>query len=497
MSASNTARFKNITYDDRDFQNLRYETSWYTQGTWSSPQDSGTLSSTNDPNARLTFTFPQQAIAFYYYGIRRSRGGLYGLCIDCSPEIPVDDKRFEIVDALNRSDNGQNPPVVLFSRTFNTPGAHVVVLTNRNDTRVIPSGNSQITVDRFVLEVPDDSPPVPSQQPGTTSSIPSSFTITSRNRSATVTSTSTSSSTQSPSSSSSSASSTSLAPPSPTSSFASFASLSSTIVLAPASSSPTSDSTSSTPVAIIAGAAVGGFLVAVTLIIVVLCCWRHKRTREAIVNNRSFPQSGPSHSSFQVDPSHGPSATDLSVSLIDSAVLTTTYPDASDALDSSGAATSSRRMRFNLRFWRGARSHEAADDQTSPRTPFRSLLARFNRPDNQRPPVANPTFSPFLQMHPDISKEELPKAASRDPFTFTSTPMLSSYSRLTRERRREVDAGPVVGEDSTTEDEGMSTLPPLYEHVFRSRVGVGERSVPILRDVTSRLPISSRPTQRK
>ena len=51
--------------------------------------------------------FPQQAVAFHYYGIPRSNGGLYGICIDCDPN----DMRFETVDALDQSDNGQNPPV--------------------------------------------------------------------------------------------------------------------------------------------------------------------------------------------------------------------------------------------------------------------------------------------------------------------------------------------------------------------------------------------------
>ncbi|KAJ8084856.1 hypothetical protein PM082_003633 [Marasmius tenuissimus] len=488
MSASNTVRSKNVTYDDRDFQNLRYETSWFTEGTWSSPQDSGTLSSTNDPNARLTFTFPQQAIAFYYYGMRRSQGGLYGLCIDCDPDVPVNDKRFETVDALDRSDNGQNPPVVLFSRTFSTPGTHVVVLTNRNDTRVVPSGNSQITVDRFVLEVPDDSSPVTTQQPSTTSSIPPSSATTSETRSTSVTDgTSKSSSNQSSSTFSSSAGGTS--PPSLTSSLTSFSSLSSTVGLVPSATS----TSSATPVAVIAGA-VGGFLMAAILIIVGLCCWRRKRAREAIVNGRLLP-----HSPSQViNTSHDSSTTNLSSSLIDSTVLTAPYPDASGTLSGSGAVTSSRRTWLNLRFWRSTRSHDAIDDQTSPQTPFRSLLARFDRPGNQRPPVANPRLSPFFQMHPDISKEELSKAARSDPFTFTSTTTSGTHFPLTRERRREVDAGPVVDEDGTTENEEMSTLPPLYEHVFRSRVGVSERNVPILRDVvTSRVPISSRPSQRK
>ncbi|KAJ8084849.1 hypothetical protein PM082_003626 [Marasmius tenuissimus] len=63
------------------------ENGWYNEGTWRSPQNLGTLSSTNDPNARLTFTLSQPAIAFYYYGIGRAYGGLYGICIDGDPNL--------------------------------------------------------------------------------------------------------------------------------------------------------------------------------------------------------------------------------------------------------------------------------------------------------------------------------------------------------------------------------------------------------------------------
>ncbi|KAJ8084842.1 hypothetical protein PM082_003619 [Marasmius tenuissimus] len=71
------------------------ENGWYNERTWRSPQNLGTLSSTNDPNARLTFIFSQPAIAFYYYGIGRAYRG---------------------VDGLNKTDNGQNPPEILKQR---------------------------------------------------------------------------------------------------------------------------------------------------------------------------------------------------------------------------------------------------------------------------------------------------------------------------------------------------------------------------------------------
>ncbi|KAK1229298.1 hypothetical protein PQX77_007643 [Marasmius sp. AFHP31] len=156
-------RTKNITYDDRNTSALTYGSFWFLdQGTWnaSNTGESGTLSSSNDPNASVTF---KPAIAFRYYGMRRSRGGLYSICIDCDS---LDESRFQTVDALNASDDGLNPPVALFSKAFDTPAVHVIILKNQNDTRIVPGGNSQITIDRFELEVIDNSPaPVPPQSP--------------------------------------------------------------------------------------------------------------------------------------------------------------------------------------------------------------------------------------------------------------------------------------------------------------------------------------------
>ncbi|KAJ8084841.1 hypothetical protein PM082_003618 [Marasmius tenuissimus] len=152
-------RTKNITYDDRDIINLKYGPKWFHDGTWnaSSVGQSGTLTSANDLDANVTFNFPEPAIAFYYFGIKRSQGGLYGICIDCDPNKPD----FQTIDAFNATDDGKNPPVVLFSKRFDPPAQHVVILRNQEDSRG-PKGNSQITIDRFVLEVMDDSPvPVP------------------------------------------------------------------------------------------------------------------------------------------------------------------------------------------------------------------------------------------------------------------------------------------------------------------------------------------------
>ncbi|KAJ8084832.1 hypothetical protein PM082_003609 [Marasmius tenuissimus] len=144
-------RTKNITYDDRDTTNLKYGPNWFHIGTWnaSSVGQSGTLTVANDLNASVTFSFPEPAIAFYYFGMLRKNGGLYSVCIDCDPNQPD----FQTIDALNATDDGKNPPVALFSKRFDVPAQHNVTLSNRNDTRIVPGGSSQITIDRFVLEV--------------------------------------------------------------------------------------------------------------------------------------------------------------------------------------------------------------------------------------------------------------------------------------------------------------------------------------------------------
>ncbi|ESK96151.1 hypothetical protein Moror_7292 [Moniliophthora roreri MCA 2997] len=163
-----STRFKNITFDDRDSR-LQYNGFWFNTGTWnaSSVGQTGTLSSSNDPAANITFNFPEPANAFYYYGIPRSRGGRYAICIDCDPNNP----NFVSIDGVNTTDDGRNPPVLLYSQEFNM-GQHVVILTNQPDTR-FPDNNSQITIDRFEIQVIDSTPVetlTPSQLPTTSSS---------------------------------------------------------------------------------------------------------------------------------------------------------------------------------------------------------------------------------------------------------------------------------------------------------------------------------------
>ncbi|KAJ3915537.1 hypothetical protein F5877DRAFT_81769 [Lentinula edodes] len=89
------------------------------------------------------------ANAVYYYGLPRCCGALYAICVDClSSKAPI----FETIDAVNVTDVGDSPPIVLWSKTFDTPGIHEILLTDQNDSRF---GRSQITIDRFELQIPN------------------------------------------------------------------------------------------------------------------------------------------------------------------------------------------------------------------------------------------------------------------------------------------------------------------------------------------------------
>ncbi|KAG7452051.1 uncharacterized protein BT62DRAFT_278025 [Guyanagaster necrorhizus] len=185
------AGYVNNTYDDRLTNVLKYAGSWFNTGSYNASNvgETGTLSSSKDPAANVTFTFPVPANAFYYYGIRRCCGGLYAICIDCDPNNP----NFELIDALNRSDDGKNPPVILYTKSFDQLGIHEIILTNQNDTRF--GGNSQITLDRFELQVQNNNAQLPSESSASTSQTTSSIAATSSTAPAASQSATTSSST--------------------------------------------------------------------------------------------------------------------------------------------------------------------------------------------------------------------------------------------------------------------------------------------------------------
>ncbi|KAK7464409.1 hypothetical protein VKT23_006576 [Stygiomarasmius scandens] len=143
--------FRNLTFDDRDGP-LNFTDDW-AQSFWkSSDGQRGTFTWAGDLNATMTFTIPVLANAFYYYGLKRSKGGLYAICVDCDPEHP----QFLEVDAFDPSDKGDSPPVLLFYQIFDDFKFHDIILENRLDYRT--KTTSQINVDRFEIQVQGPNP---------------------------------------------------------------------------------------------------------------------------------------------------------------------------------------------------------------------------------------------------------------------------------------------------------------------------------------------------
>ncbi|KAF5356874.1 hypothetical protein D9756_006869 [Leucocoprinus leucothites] len=150
--------FQNRTIEDVDTA-FSWNGNWTHNRPWGRPNvpnGSGTYSVSNfrnSPYANVTFTFPVPGVAFHYFGLKRNAGGRYGICVDCNPNKD----RFDTVDGLNETDTDEsNPPVLLHSQRFNgKPAKHTVTLWNLPDSRVLGSG-SEITVDRFLIEVPSN-----------------------------------------------------------------------------------------------------------------------------------------------------------------------------------------------------------------------------------------------------------------------------------------------------------------------------------------------------
>ncbi|KAK7040141.1 hypothetical protein VNI00_009947 [Paramarasmius palmivorus] len=257
MSDTTPPRFRNLTFDDRDTQHLQYSGSWLRTGTYNATNtgQTGTLAVANK-QAMVTFDFPVLANGFFYYGIRRSGPGLYAICIDCNPE----DQHFEDIDARNSTDNGRNPPVLLYHRWFETPGQHTVILKNQRDPRV-KNDISQLTLDRFELQVIDET------------------------RVVTVSSGQTSSASDSqPSTPSSSAP---VSQPSTPSSGAPVSQPSTPSSSNPVSQPSTSSSTKnegSKSIGIIMGSVVGVFIGLMALIALARCCWRRRNATSRVID---------------------------------------------------------------------------------------------------------------------------------------------------------------------------------------------------------------------
>ncbi|KAJ7172388.1 hypothetical protein C8R46DRAFT_1085767 [Mycena filopes] len=100
---------QNVTYDDRDSA-LQYSPGWFRTGTYNATSvgQTGTLaSSLITSGVNVTFVFPSTTFPFCV--LARCCGGSYLICIDCDPN----NRQFETIDAVNRTDDGQNPPITL------------------------------------------------------------------------------------------------------------------------------------------------------------------------------------------------------------------------------------------------------------------------------------------------------------------------------------------------------------------------------------------------
>jgi hypothetical protein len=212
-SGANRALFlMNVTYDDRDSV-FKYSPGWFLTGTYNATSvgQTGTLASSDItsgvnvtfvfPGTRSLFPYPHftdrflvqllpqnsfilelsaavEVRAFFVFSSKKeslvyanffffSRHiAAYLICVDCDPN----DRQFVPIDAVDPTDDGQNPPVrlliragaviahlspqvVLYSQKFSVAGVHEVILMNQPDLAF--GGKSQITLDRFELTVPD------------------------------------------------------------------------------------------------------------------------------------------------------------------------------------------------------------------------------------------------------------------------------------------------------------------------------------------------------
>ncbi|KAF5351157.1 hypothetical protein D9756_008286 [Leucocoprinus leucothites] len=139
--------FTNKSIDDTSSSILYEPAQIWTHLTGQSGAFDGTLSTVISPRSfAITFTFPEPAVAVYYYG---SGGkGNQGLCVDCDVSHP----RPGLNEVLDIPDSG-GKQILLWSKHFDTPGKHTVYISG-SGLDDDDEGHPELFVDRFVLEVP-------------------------------------------------------------------------------------------------------------------------------------------------------------------------------------------------------------------------------------------------------------------------------------------------------------------------------------------------------
>ncbi|OBZ78782.1 hypothetical protein A0H81_00605 [Grifola frondosa] len=131
------------------------------------PEHGDDFAFANGEDDEVVATLPANATAVFYQGFRVSGGALYLACLNC---IAGGEQRFLEVDAHDPTDNGTQPPTVLFSFTGLDPTvAHDLSVFNLEDDRF--DHTSQITFDALVVTVlAPQMTPMP-QRPGRTGTV--------------------------------------------------------------------------------------------------------------------------------------------------------------------------------------------------------------------------------------------------------------------------------------------------------------------------------------
>ncbi|KAF9038483.1 hypothetical protein BJ165DRAFT_389970 [Panaeolus papilionaceus] len=471
---------------------------WTLDGTWRARDgSSGTLSSSNALNARVSFTFPVAANGFSFYGIKRSNGGRYEICFDCSDSGP-----FDVIDAYDRSDDGQNPPIVLYSRTWPSNGRHSVILRNSADSRGVytngQTGNSQITLDRFVLSIAADPPrppssistplpptSIPRNQPtssSTSSTTPNDPTSTPGNADSSTTGGSSSASSRVTSAPNGSNTATGDGVPAP------FTSGSSSTTTLPGQGNSLGtdiavnggniDSESKTPLGAILGGVFGAL--AIIAMIILFCFWRRRRQRIAKPEPITLP-----------DPDNDPTNPFNQLTARSPTPTGTTSPEVT-SIPSAGLtpaatyAASTEKERY-LREWSpdgqlytpSASSPSHTRSQPSFSTTFTSSASE-----------SGPFSSGISNSGISSADSQMGQAGtSRSVSIYSST---SSQARLAPNRRVEVDAGPLPLRLVHSDEDDLESLPPDYGDIFGSRHTSRSRSV-AGRSVPASLPPAFEP----
>jgi len=126
--------------------------------------------------ASIAWTFPQAATGFEFWGWQRSGGGLANACFDCA-DSSVPGVQFNYMNTLS---TGSAIPSILYYNYSLAYGVHNITLTNLYDARDIHTDKfGQMSLDRFVLLVPQD-PPATSASGTMSSALSMSQTSTSQ-----------------------------------------------------------------------------------------------------------------------------------------------------------------------------------------------------------------------------------------------------------------------------------------------------------------------------